>query len=1027
MPPQASPPRKAAPPLLRALVAAAVALALLCAPAEAVDRSKFRSCAQTHFCAKHRDVPASERGFFEVEPASVTLDAERREVHFELADRRAASPGVLDGSLQFVLGEEAAEVPVARVQVREKLADPQDPKARWTSKDVLTPAAAVTRALRRVSAQEAGITSIKSEEGVLLFAPESKDAPKVVAALRLAPFGVDLYLDGEKVISTNGDQQFHYEVRRDWNAGERDDKADQPQEEVDVHEGKTIVDYGEDGLAIYSDGTVQKKAEPVVAAPAATAADDKEGWEESFGGHTDKKKFGPSSIGLDVAFHGSARALYGIPEHASDFMLKDTLLADEEKEGEMRVVSDPYRLYNLDVFEYELDTPMTLYGSIPVLVAPNARNTVGMFWNNPSETFVDISTPRDDAKKSHWMSESGVFDLFLLAGPSSADFFAQYTSLTGRAQLPPLFALAYHQCRWNYKNEADVDRVDAGFDEHLIPYDVLWLDIDHTDGKKYFTWDEHAFPTPEEMQKRVARTGRKMVTIVDPHIKVSKGGDDYYIHKQAEELGLFIKDEQGKDFRGWCWPGDSSYIDFTSPTARTWWSNQFRYENYQGSTPDLFTWNDMNEPSVFNGPEVSMRKGCLSLDGVEHREWHNLYGMLFQRATMEGQLVRQLPLPLSTSENADGEIPVSSDMERPFVLSRAFFAGSQRYGAVWTGDNTAKWGHLEYATKMLLSMSVTGLTFVGADVGGFFGDPSPELLTRWYQSAIYQPFFRGHAHHDSPRREPWVHGEPHTSRLRAAIRERYAILPYVYTLFHECSARGQPIMRPLWMHFPQQPQSFSEEDEFLLGSDLLVKPIVQEGVTETSVFLPSGDAAKPTVWYSTHENYKRYVGGSTYQAVPAPIDATPVFHRGGSVLPRKNRVRRSSALMRNDPITLVVALDANLEARGALYVDDERTLAAELEGVFTEVAFTVTRDGLRSRVVAPAQKEKRFTSIVWVEKVEIYGFGGAANVPQRMLVDGERGVEFSYDAAADRVVVRKPMVLVTDDWDVRFEFDQATS
>ncbi|KAI9996773.1 hypothetical protein PInf_000035 [Phytophthora infestans] len=210
-------------------------------------------------------------------------------------------------------------------------------------------------------------------------------------------------------------------------------------------------------------------------------------------------------------------------------------------------------LYNLDVFEYELDNPMALYGSIPVLVAPNKVNTVGMFWNNPTETYIDIWTNEEaTSKSSHWLSESGVFDLFLLAGPSRDDLFSQYTLLTGRAQLPPLFALGYHQSRWNYKNEADVARVNVGFDEHLIPYDVLWLEIDHLDGRRYFTWDGHNLPTPKDMQESLARTSRKTVTIVDPHIKVSQPKDKhpYYIHKEAEELGLFIKDEEGDDFKG---------------------------------------------------------------------------------------------------------------------------------------------------------------------------------------------------------------------------------------------------------------------------------------------------------------------------------------------------------------------------------------------------------------------------------------------------------------------------------------------
>ena len=235
------------------------------------------------------------------------------------------------------------------------------------------------------------------------------------------------------------------------------------------------------------------------------------------------------------------------------------------------------------------------------------------------------------------------------------------------------------------------------------------------------------------MQKNISHVGRKMVTIIDPHIKRD---DHFHIHKEATAKGLYIKDKTGKDFDGWCWPGSSSYLDFTDKRVRDWWASQFALDKYAGSTLDLFTWNDMNEPSVFNGPEVSMSKDAKNLIGVEHREWHNLYGIYMQMATAQGQIDRC---------GADEKL-------RPFVLTRAFWAGSQRFGAMWTGDNTADWGHLKISVPMLLSINIAGLSFAGADVGGFFGEPSPELFTRWYQAGSFTPFFRGHAHHDTKRR-----------------------------------------------------------------------------------------------------------------------------------------------------------------------------------------------------------------------------------------------------------------------------------
>ena len=216
---------------------------------------------------------------------------------------------------------------------------------------------------------------------------------------------------------------------------------------------------------------------------------------------------------------------------------------------------------------------------------------------------------------AYWMSESGVVDVFLLPGPSPAKIFAQYAALTGTTPLPPRFSLGYHQCRWNYNDEEDVRYVHGQFEKLDLPYDVLWLDIEHTDGKRYFTWDRSKFPKPREMQELLAATGRKMVTIVDPHIKKDHG---YAVYKEAHDKKLFIQKPDGSELDGYCWPGTSAYLDFTSSEVRDWWAGRFAYDKYEGSTPTLYTWNDMNEPSVFNGPEVSMDKDAKSLAGDCH-------------------------------------------------------------------------------------------------------------------------------------------------------------------------------------------------------------------------------------------------------------------------------------------------------------------------------------------------------------------------------------------------------------------------
>ena len=651
------------------------------------------------------------------------------------------------------------------------------------------------------------------------------------------PLRIELYHDGTLQIVANDRNLLHYEYTRDA----RGVSLGRSLSDAERHQGKEVADYGEDGLAIYTDGTKEEKR--VLTTDSEESGTGSEDWEENFGGHVDSKPRGPMSVGIDFSFP-FAQHVYGIPEHTSPLSLPTTRSGSA---GMPPKYQEPYRLYNLDVFEYELDETMALYGHIPFMAAHGlvggSGQTAGVFWFNPSETFIDISDGAQPSgttgragqhsfKESHWLSESGNVDFFLFPGPLPKDVFAQYTAIVGRQQLPPLFSLGYHQCRWNYRDEKDVAAVEGQFEALDYPMDVIWLDIEHTDGKRYFTWDKHVFPNPLEMQKNVSAHGRKMVTIVDPHIKRD---NHFSVHKEATEKGLYIKNKDGNDFDGWCWPGSSSYLDFTDPGVRQWWAEQFALDKYVGSTMDLFTWNDMNEPSVFNGPEVSMPKDTKNLAGVEHREWHNLYGLYMQQATSMGLEQRKD----IKSDWMDWTAQPSLSNSRPFVLSRAFWAGSQRFGAIWTGDNTAEWGHLKIASPMLLSINLAGLSFAGADVGGFFGEPGPELFTRWYQAGAFTPFFRGHAHHDTKRREPWSYGEPYTSILRSTAILRYTLLPYWYTTFHEAYALGYPVMRTMFTEFPSDPATFAIDDQWMVGSALLVKPITDAGQTVANVYFPS--------------------------------------------------------------------------------------------------------------------------------------------------------------------------------------------
>lgn len=701
-------------------------------------------------------------------------------------------------------------------------------------------------------------------------------------------------------------------------------------------------------------------------------------WQESFGGHTDSKPNGPSAVAMDFTFAGMEH-VYGIPQHADTFSLKDT------------TATDPYRLYNLDVFEYELWNPMALYASIPFMMGHNKERTAGLFVLNAAEGWIDIKkdgqgilgslsnmvsgTTPDKQVETHWMFESGILDFFVMLGPGPKDVSRQYGLLTGTTSLPPEFSIAYHQCRWNYNDQEDINTVNAKFDEFDIPMDVMWLDIEHTDGKKYFTWDSRKFPDSIEMTNSLVAHGRKLVTIVDPHIKKDS---HYWVHNDLTAKGLYTKNPDGGDYEGWCWPGASYYPDFLNKEARDYFADQFKLDVYKGSTLDVYTWNDMNEPSVFNGPEVTMPKDKKHIGDVEHRDVHNMYGMLYSMANHQGHLVR-----------SDGK-------QRPFLLTRAAFAGSQRYTAIWTGDNTADWGHLEASVPMCLSLSVAGMAFTGADVGGFFQNPDGEMFVRWYQAAAFQPFFRSHAHLDSKRREPWLFSQGEMSLIRQAIRTRYSFLPYWYTLFYETEKTGVPMMRPLWYEFPGEEGTYGREGIHMVGDALLVAPVLKKSATQVDVYFPGAE-----YWYDIETEKKYEVAGDL--TIQAPYDKIPVFQRGGTIIPRKHRIRRSSSLMHEDPITLHIALDKKGEASGTLYMDDGKSMDYK-EGKFIYVSFKYAKEVLVAKMISPPGMVTKS----WLEKVVIMGINPVNNPAKVVSKEGEKFVETLFSNSV--MTIRKPGV-----------------
>ncbi|GMR61573.1 hypothetical protein PMAYCL1PPCAC_31768, partial [Pristionchus mayeri] len=729
-------------------------------------------------------------------------------------------------------------------------------------------------------------------------------------------------------------------------------------------------------------------------------------WEERFKKWTDSKPYGSSSVGVDITMVGFSSA-FGLPEHADTFALKNT------------PSTDPYRLYNTDTFEFEIGNPMALYVSVPYLLAHNKNATAGVMWLNAAETWVDTQSTESSKGlfrnmwntvipdeslpnfTAHFISETGLVDVFFFSGPTPQKVQSQLAKTAGVTPLPPLFSLGYHQSRWNYRDEKDVAQVNAKFDEHDIPMDVIWLDIEHTDGKRYFTWHPDNFKNPKQMIEGVAAVGRKMVTIIDPHIKKDK---NYRVYQDAKGMNLYVKKADNvTDYEGKCWPGDSEYLDFFNPKTREYWIAQFAFDKYDGSTEDVFTWNDMNEPSVFSGPEGTVDRDALHYGGMEHREVHNLYGMQYHSATFEGQLAR-----------TDG-------VDRPFILSRSGFIGTQRTASIWTGDNTASWSHLEISAPMLLSLSVAGIPFVGVDLGGYFGNPSEELLIRWYNVAAWQPFFRAHSHIETRRRVPWLFSEKSLASIRSSIRERYAILPYWYDLFREHSENGLPPMRPIFFEFPKEEKHFNTQEAWMIGSALLVHPVVKEGATSVTVDLPENDGDKEARWFDYHTGSPVAAGQYTVE-VPLYDAPTPVWQRGGTIVPTWQRIRRAGWLMRGDPFTLLVALDANGQAKGSLYIDDAKTHAYK-RGQFAQAEMEHRTMSSETAVFCSTPVGK-FDAKNWIEKIEIRGIRSSP-ISVVLKVNGDEKKELAgwrYDKMLQKITLRKPGVLITRGYIIEFTY-----
>ncbi len=523
-----------------------------------------------------------------------------------------------------------------------------------------------------------------------------------------------------------------------------------------------------------------------------------------------------------------------------------------DKSCDLNLRGRKFQMWGSDTYAYTPDTD-PLYKNIPFYISLCKGAAHGIFFDNTFRTHFDLGAERPDV--TSFFAQGGEMNYYFIHGPEPLDVIRRYTRLTGTVNMPPLWTLGYHQCKWSYYPEAVVRNIANGFRSRRIPCDALYLDIDYMDGYRCFTWDAERFPDPKKLIKDLEKDGFKTVAIIDPGLKIDP---DYPIWQEAYERDYFCRRQDGTLFKGSVWPGLCHFPDFTNPEVRDWWAGLFH--NLIAETGIRGIWNDMNEPAVFEEGTFP-RDVRHDYDGhpCSHRKAHNIYGMQMVRATQDG-----------LRRNSNGR--------RTFSITRSAYAGTQRFACAWTGDNVASWEHLNMANLQCQRLASCGMSFIGSDVGGFIETPTAELYLRWIQLAVFHPFFRTHSSGDHGDQEPWSFDKKTTEHVRDAIELRYQLLPTVYTTFRQYVRDGTPMLRSLPFVDFKNPDAYWRSAEFFFGDHLYVVPIMAEGEDGRFLYLPKGD------WFAYHDDSQpKAVAKDIW--IECPLDRIPVFVRSGAVIP----------------------------------------------------------------------------------------------------------------------------------------------
>lgn len=603
---------------------------------------------------------------------------------------------------------------------------------------------------------------------------------------------------------------------------------------------------------------------------------------------------------------GHASAYLDVPQGTS-------LYGGGEVTGPLLRNGQSIKLWNTDSGAYSVDNGKRLYQSHPWVMGVRPDGTsFGILFDTPYKAKLTTTDER-----INFETEGELFRIFVIDRESPQAVIKGLAELIGTMPMVPRWALGYQQCRFSYTPASRVIEVADTFRIKRIPCDVIWMDIDYMDGYRIFTFNPQTFPDPAALNRDLHIRGFHSAWMIDPGAKVDS---TYFVYKSGTANDVWVKTAQGKEFHGDAWPGACAFPDFTQPKTVRWWADL--YKDFLDKGVDG-VWNDVNEPQISNTPTGTMPEDNKHLGGDKipagpHLKYHNVYGYLMVKASREG-------------------IMKARPQNRPFILTRSNFLDGQRFAATWTGDNASWESHMTMSVPMILTLGLSGQPFSGADVGGFLFNPDANLFGRWMALGAFYPFSRGHACAGTINKEPWAFGQKVEDVSRMALERRYVLLPYYYTLLHEASETGMPIMRPVFFADPKDTLLRAEEQAFLIGENLLVvpewaqNPALPKGIWRNLSLIPGDDK-------------------DSYQA--------KLKIRGGAIIPTGKIIQNTNEKSL-DPLTLLVCLDEKGEAHGTLYWDEGDNWSFK-DGNYSFQHFTAIRTADNKVQVKITQKKGKY-------------------------------------------------------------------